>query len=311
MTRFLIRRSIQSVVLLVVVTSGVFFLVHLTPGGPEVALLQNPRIGPEQVRRLRENFGLDQPLIVQYGRWLASAARLDFGRSYFYSRPATDVVAERLGPTLQLGLMSYAVALVGIPLGIVAALNRGRAADTLVKLLATMGHAVPTWWLGLASVVLLSSLTGWFPNGQGQGSFGEWLKHITLPAIVLGLAGLVTFARYTRSGVLDALGEDFIRTAHAKGLPNWLVTTRHVLRNALLPLMTLLGSLLPTVVSGALVTEYVFAWPGVGRLFYEAAVGRDYPIVLAVLSLTSFTTILGTLLADIGYSVVDPRVRYA
>src|SRR5919204_5176910 len=140
-TRFLIRRSIQSAVLLLVVTSAVFFLVHLTPGGPEAALLQNPRIGPEQIQRLRENFGLDQPLTVQYGKFLLSAARLDFGRSYFYSRPATDVVAERLGPTLQLGVMSYLVALLGVPLGVIAGLNRGRLADVLVRLVATIGHA--------------------------------------------------------------------------------------------------------------------------------------------------------------------------
>jgi peptide/nickel transport system permease protein len=293
------------------VTSAVFFLVHLTPGGPDAALLQNPRIGPEQVQRLRENFGLDQPLAVQYVRWLASAARLDFGRSYFYSRPATEIVAERLGPTMQLGVMSYAVALLGVPLGVIAGLNRGRLADVLVRLVATIGHALPTWWLGLTSVVLLSSLTGWFPNGQGHGSIGEWLKYISLPAIVLGLAGLVTFARFVRSGVLDALAEDYVRTAQAKGLPGELVTIRHVLRNALLPVMTLLGGVLPAIVSGALVTEYVFAWPGVGRLFYEAAVSRDYPIVLAVLSLTTFATILGTLLADLSYGIVDPRVRYS
>ena len=311
MIRFLVRRSIQSVVLLLVVTSGVFFLVHLTPGGPDAALLQNPRIGPEQVQRLRENFGLDQPLVVQYVRWLASAARLDFGRSYFYSRPATEVVAERLGPTIQLGVMSYAVALLGVPLGVIAGLNRGRLADVLVRLLATIGHALPTWWLGLTSVVLLSSLTGWLPNGQGHDSIGEWLKYISLPAIVLGLAGLVTFARFVRSGVLDALAEDYVRTAQAKGLPGGLITIRHVLRNALLPVMTLLGGVLPAIVSGALVTEYVFAWPGVGRLFYEAAVSRDYPIVLAVLSLTTFATILGTLLADLSYGIVDPRLRYS
>src|SRR6185503_19784570 len=202
MTRFLIRRSIQSVVLLIVVTSGVFFLVHLTPGGPEAALLQNPRIGAEQIQRLREQFGLDQPLATQYVKWVAAAARLDFGRSYFYSRPATDVVAERMWPTIQLGVMAYLVALMGIPLGIIAGLNRGKPADAAVRLLATVGHSVPTWWLGLTMIVLLSTLTGWFPNGQGQGSFGEWLKYISLPAVTLSLAGLVTFTRFVRSGVL-------------------------------------------------------------------------------------------------------------
>jgi peptide/nickel transport system permease protein len=309
-TRFLVRRVLQSAALLLVVLTGIFFLVHLTPGGPEAALTENPRIGPDEVQRLRQSFGLDQPLIVQYARWLVSAAHFDFGRSYFYSRPTIDVIAERLGPTIQLGLTSYAIALLGIPLGVLAALNRGRLADTLVRLLATVGTAVPTWWLGLTSIVLLSSLTGWFPNGVGQGGPTEWLKYIIVPASVLGLVGLVTFARFVRSGVLDALGEDYVRTARAKGLTPLLVNSRHVLRNALLPVVTLLGGLLPSLLSGALITEYIFSWPGVGRLFYEAATSRDYPVVLGILTMTTFATILGTLLADLTYGLVDPRVRY-
>ena len=166
----LARRLVQSAILLVLVMSGVFFLVHLTPGGPEAALTQNPRIGPEEVQRLRARFGLGEPIGVQYLHWLVNAAQLDFGRSYFYERPAVEVVGERLGPTIQLGLLSYAVAMLGIPLGVLAALRRGRLADTLVRLLVTVGSAVPTWWLGLTSIVVLNSLTGWFPNGQGQGN---------------------------------------------------------------------------------------------------------------------------------------------
>jgi peptide/nickel transport system permease protein len=311
MTRFLVRRVLQSLVLLVVLVSGVFFLVHLTPGGPEAALTQNPRVSPQEIQRLRDRFGLDDPLIVQYLRWLQNAAQLDFGRSYFYERPAVEVVGEHLGPTLQLGVLSYAVALLGVPLGVLAAVKRGSLPDTIVRLLATVGAAVPTWWLGLSSIVVLNSLTGWFPNGQGQGNPGEWFKYISLPAVVLGLGGLVTFARFVRSSVLDALAEDYVQTARAKGLDPWLVTVRHVLHNALLPVVTLLGGLLPGVLSGALITEYVFAWPGIGRLFYEAATTRDYPLLLAVLTMTTFATIFGTLLADIGYGLVDPRVRYA
>jgi peptide/nickel transport system permease protein len=309
--RFILRRLLQSVCLLVVILAGVFFLVHLTPGGPEAALIQNPRIGADEVQRLRERFGLDQPLVVQYLRWIANAVQLDFGRSYFYARPASDVILERLGPTLQLGLLSYVVALLGVPLGILAALQRGRPADTLVRLLSTFGAAIPTWWLGVTCIVVLNSLSGWFPNGQGHGNPGEWLKYIILPATVLGLGGLISIARFVRSGVLDTLGEDYVRTARAKGLRTRIVLLRHVLRNALLPVVTLLGGLLPAVLSGALITEYVFAWPGVGLLFYEAATSRDYPVLLAVLTMTTFATIVGTLLADLGYGLVDPRVRYA
>jgi len=311
MRGFIVRRVGQSVGLLILVMSGVFFLVHLTPGGPEAALVQNPRIGPAEVQRLRERFGLGESLGAQYVHWLVNAAQLDFGRSYFYERPALDVLGERLGPTVQLGLLSYAVAMLGIPLGVLAALRRGSLADALVRLLVTVGSAVPTWWLGLTSIVVLNSLTGWFPNGQGQGNPAEWLKYILLPAIVLGLSGLVTFARFMRAGVLDTLGEDYVVTARAKGLTEPEVTLRHVLRNALLPVITLLGGLLPAVLSGALITEYIFGWPGVGRLFYESESSRDYPLLLAVLTLTTFATILGTLLADLAYGLVDPRVRYA
>jgi peptide/nickel transport system permease protein len=309
--RFLVRRVLQSVLLLFVVTSASFFLVHLTPGGPDAALLRNPRVGPDEVERMRQRFGLDQPVPVQYVRWLGNVAHLDFGRSYIYSRPATDVIGDRLGATVQLGLMSYAVALLGVPLGVYAALNRGRLGDAAVRLLATVGHALPGWWLGLALIVLLNTLTGWFPNGQGRGSLAAWFAAIFWPAAVLGLIGVVTFVRFARSEVLEVLGQDFVRTAQAKGLFGWRLHWRHVLRNALLPVLTLFGYLLPNVLSGALSIEYVFGWPGLGRLYYESALSRDYPVLLALLTLLTAATIVGTLLADLAYGIVDPRVRYS
>ena len=311
MRRFLIRRLLQSVVLLFAVITASFFLVHLTPGGPDTALLQNPRVGPDEIARIRERFGLNQPLPVQYLNWLANVARLDFGRSYVYSRPATEIIQERLSPTVQLGLMSYVVALLGIPMGAYAAMHRGGAGDTAVRLLASLGHALPGWWLGLALIVLLNTLTGWFPNGQGQGGPLEWLQAIALPAVVLGLIGLVTFSRFARSEVLEVLGEDYVRTAQAKGLGARAIAWTHVLRNALLPILTLLGYLLPNVLSGALSIEVVFGWPGLGRLYFEAATSRDYPILLALLTVLTAATIIGTLLADLAYGVVDPRVRYS
>jgi peptide/nickel transport system permease protein len=311
MRRFIVRRLLQSGLLLLVVLTAIFFLIHLTPGGPEAALANNPRTSPEEIQRTRERFGLTDPLPIQYLRWLTSAAHLDFGRSYFYSRPAIDVVAERLGPTIQLGVMSYLVALIGVPLGVVAAMNRGRMPDGVIRLLSILGSALPTWWLGLTIIVVLNSLIGWFPNGQGSGSPWQWVIYIIFPAMVLGLAALVGFTRFVRSEVLEVLGQDYVRTAHAKGLPVAWVTGRHVVRNALLPVVTQLGYVLPVVLSGALITEFVFNWPGIGRLFYEAAVARDYPILLAILTMTTVATIVGTLLADVAYGIVDPRVRYA
>jgi peptide/nickel transport system permease protein len=311
MRRYLLRRLLQSILLLLVVITAIFFLIHLTPGGPEAALANNPRTSPEEIQRLKQSFGLTDPLPIQYARWVVNAAHLDFGRSYFYSRPAIDVVEERLGPTIQLGLMSYLVALLGVPLGVLAAARRGKITDGVVRLITTLGHALPTWWFGLTIIVVLNSLIHWFPNGQGKGGPWDWFAAIIFPALVLGLAALVTFTRFVRSEVLEVLNQDYVRTANAKGLPGPVITSRHVLRNALLPVVTLLGYVLPAVLSGALITEYVFAWPGVGRLFYEAAVSRDYPILLAILTMTTAATILGTLLADVGYGIVDPRVRYA
>jgi len=307
---FLLRRLLQSFLLLLVVITAIFFLIHLTPGGPEAALANNPRTSAEEIQRLRERFGLADPLPVQYLRWLASAAHLDFGRSYFYARPATEIVVERLGPTVQLGVMAYLVALLGVPLGVLAALHRGHVADAVIRLITTLGHALPTWWFGLMIIVVLNSLIGWFPNGQGSGGPWQWFIYIIFPALVLGLAALVTFTRFVRSEVLEVLQQDYVRTAHAKGLPGPRVTGLHVLRNALLPVVTQLGYVLPFVFSGALITEYIFAWPGIGRLFYEAAVARDYPILLAILTMTTVATIVGTLLADVAYGIVDPRVRY-
>lgn len=312
MGRFLLRRLIQSAVLMWAIMTATFLLVHLTPGGPEAALTENPRATPETIERLRSRFGLDQPLHIQYVRWLGNAITLDFGRSYSYAaRPVTDVIADRVGPTLQLGALSYLISLVGIPMGIWAALNRGRWVDNVVRVLTVIGNAVPTWWLGLTVIVLLNSIFGWFPNGQGRGSPIEWFKYIIVPALLLSIGGLITFSRYVRSEVLEVLGQEYVRTARAKGLPGCDVTWAHVMPNALMPVVTLLGYLLPGVLAGAIITEQIFNWPGMGKLFYEAATTRDYPLLLAMLSLGTFLTIVGTLISDILYGIVDPRVRYS
>lgn len=287
-----------------------FFLVRLTPGGPEAALMQNPRLSAETLNRMRERYGLNDPLPIQYIKWLRSLAELDFGRSYAYQLPVTTIIGERIWPTFQLGVLSYAVALLGVPLGVYAASKRGHVPDLVIRVLTVTGTAVPTWWLALSIIVLMSGLIGWFPNGQGDGSLGDWLRHITLPAVLLGLGGLITFSRFVRSEVLEVLSQDYVRTARAKGLSERDVRRNHILRNALAPVVTLLGSLLPAVLSGAIITETIFNWPGMGRLFLEAASTRDYPLLLGMLLMGTVLTIIGTLLADIGYGLVDPRVRY-
>ncbi len=312
MGRFLIRRLIQSAVLLWAIMSATFLLIHLTPGGPEAVLINNPRATPEMIERMRVRFGLDRPLHERYFSWLGSAVMLDFGRSYSNAaRPVVDVIAERAGPTLQLGLLSYAIGLLGIPIGILAAMRRGRATDNVVRVGTVIGNAVPGWWLGLTIIVIMNSIFGWFPNGQGRGSFVEWFKYIIVPAVLLSIGGIITFSRYVRAEVLEVLGQDYVRAARAKGLPSGTVTWRHVMRNALMPVVTLLGFLLPGVLAGAIITETIFNWPGMGKLFFEAATSRDYPLLLGMLTLSTFLTILGTFIADLLYGVVDPRVRYS
>jgi peptide/nickel transport system permease protein len=309
--RFVARRLMQSALLLFAVMTASFFLIRIAPGGPEAALVNNPRISREAMDRVRERFGLNDPLPVQYLRWMQNVAVLDFGRSYAYQLPVVEVIAQRVWPTLQLGLASYAVGLIGIPLGVYAARHRGRLGDNLVRFFTVVGSAVPSWWLALTTIVVMNNLIGWFPNGQGDQSPGDWLRHITIPALLLGLGGVIAFSRFVRSEVLEVVTQDFVRTARAKGVNERAVDRLHVLRNALIPVVTILGSLLPAVLSGAIITEQIFNWPGMGKLFYEAALSRDYPLLLAMLMLGTFLTLLGTLMADIGYGLVDPRIRYS
>lgn len=217
---------------------------------------------------MRERYGLNDPLPIQYVKWLRSIAELDFGRSYAYQLPVLTIIGERAWPTFQLSLFSYLVGLLGVPLGIYAASKRGQMPDVIVRVATVVGTSVPTWWLSLSIIVFMSGMIGWFPNGQGNGTLLDWLKHITLQAILLGTGGLITFTRFVRSEVLEVLGQDYVRTARAKGLSERDVDRRHVFRNALIPVVTLLGSLLPRRCStGSVITETIFNWPGMGQLF--------------------------------------------
>jgi peptide/nickel transport system permease protein len=311
MRQFLLRRLIQSALLLWVLMSFTFLLVRLTPGGPEAAFLEQPNIDKAEIERMRERFGLNDPLPVAYVKWITSAVRFDFGRSYFYLRPPTEVIQQRLWPSIQLGAAAYLIALLGIPLGVYAALHRGKLPDVLVRVFTVLGDATPTWWTALVIIVILSTTIGWFPQGLGRDGPLDWLKHIVIPAVILGLGGLVAFTRYVRSQVLEVMGHDHVRTARAKGLVEFAVVNRHVLRNALLPVVTLMGSLLPALFSGAALTEQIFNWPGMGRLYVEAAFTRDYPLLLAIITLLTIATLIGTLMADLLYGIVDPRIRYS
>ncbi len=311
MTRFVIRRLLQSALLLWAIMTLSFFLTRFAPGGPEALYFDNKNIGAAEIAAIRNARGLNDPLFIQYFRWLWQTITLDFGISYSYARrPVIDVISAKIWPTLQLGLFSYLIALLGVPLGIFAARHRGKLGDNIVRVFTVVGSAVPHFWLGLVVIIILINLFKWFPQGQGTTGPGSWFLHIIIPAIILASGGLVAFTRFVRSETIETLGQDYVRTANAKGLERRDVNRKHVLRNSLIPVVTLMGAFLPGLLSGAAITETIFNWPGMGQLFITAAGARDYSVILAILIIGTFLTIVGTFLADIAYGWVDPRIRY-
>jgi peptide/nickel transport system permease protein len=313
MQRYVIRRLIQSFLILLGISIISFALMHLAPGGP-VQFFEDPRLTPAGKARLEEALGLNRPLYIQYLDWSSRIARLDFGKSYVSRRPVIDMIAERLPATMQLSAVALLLGLLGgIPMGIYAGLKPGSWLDNLVRLLTVVSNAVPHWWVGLLLIVFLSPLHI-FPAGGmytlGHDNLADRLWHLVLPAFIASMGGWITFSRFMRYEVLEVISQDYTRTAYAKGLPQRIVLTRHVLRNALLPVVTILGGALAGLISGSVLYENVFSWPGIGRLSIEAFYKRDFPLLMAIIMISSFLVILGNLLADLAYGLVDPRVKY-
>lgn len=313
MKRYVVRRAIQSIFLLLAITFIGFMLMRLAPGGP-VQFYEDPRVTPERIKELEASLGLDQPLVVQYVKWLGAIVQGDFGRSYVSRRPVLDMIAERLPATVLLSGSSMILGfLVGIPLGIYAALKRGSWFDSSVRFFTVAGNAIPHWWLALVLIIFFSSTLRILPSGGmytlGNGSIPDRLWHLILPAGLSALGAWLTLSQFLRSEILEVLRADYVTTARAKGLRERLVMIRHVLRNALLPVVTMMGGALAGLISGAVLFEYVFSWPGMGRLAVESVFKRDYPLLMALLIISSTLVILGNLIADVVYSVVDPRVR--
>lgn len=312
MTQYIIRRIIQSVFILLGVTTLSFTLVHLAPGGP-ATFAEDPRLPPEYAQKYRHDLGLDQPLPVQYAKWVWQVGHFNLGRSYQDKRPVMQKIVERIPNTLILSGTGFVLGFLGVPLGILAAQRRGKPFDHGLRIFTAIGNATPAWWLGLI-ILLFSVRSGLnlFPlagtTTPGDGSLLDRLHHILLPALLIGLGGWLGYSRFIRSEYLEQIAQDYVRTARAKGLPEWLVV-RHVLRNALVPVIGSVGGALSLILAGSVLFEYTFSWPGMGRLFYQAASERDYPVVMGVTFIASVLSIAGYLITDITYALADPRVK--
>ena len=323
MTTYLLKRIAMLFPLLLGISLITFTVIHLAPGEPvEMRTAMSPKITAETRQRLREFYGLDKPLPVQYGLWLGRIARLDFGRSFAPdNRPVIDKIKERIPVTLSLNLIALVLEFgLALPIGILAAVRRNTLLDKGLTVFVFLGFAMPTFWLALLLMYFFGVKLEWLPIsglhslGSDRLSTGAWLldlaKHLVLPLSVASFGSLAGLSRYMRSTMLEVIGQDYITTARAKGLPERVVILKHALRNALLPVITLLGFSLPGLIGGSVIFETIFAIPGMGQLFFMGVMARDYPLVMGILVIGAGLTLIGNLLADLCYAVADPRIRH-
>jgi peptide/nickel transport system permease protein len=309
--RFVLRRLAQSAVVLLGVTLVVFLLLQLVPGDP-VRLALGTRFSQDAYDALRERSGLDRPLPLQYLSYLGNALTGDLGVSFRSGQPVTSLVMERMPATLSLAAAALLFALlVAFPLGVLSAVRNGSALDHAVRVFSQFGVSVPDFWMGILGIILFAGVLGWLPP-SGYTPFTEdpvdWAQHIVLPAVTIGLVTAAILTRFIRSSVLEAMSEDYVRTAEGKGLHPRVVVVRHVLRNALIPVVTVAAVQLASLLGGVIVIEVLFAWPGIGRLTYDAVQARDYPVLQGAVLLVAALFLLVNLLVDVLYAKLDPRI---
>ncbi len=323
MKRYVIKRMLGMLPLLLGITVISFGMMHLAPGDPTSITQQfNPRISAEDIERLRSYYGLDKPIYEQYWQWLKRLAVLDFGQSFSADgRPVIDKIAERLPVTLWINVLAMLLILVvAIPIGVASAMHKDSWFDRLMTVFVFIGFAIPSFWLGLLLMIGLGVNTGWLPisglhdyNWQQMSFWQQQLdlaRHLVLPVFVSAIGGLAGMSRFMRSGMLEVIRADFIMTARAMGMPERTIRYRLALKNALLPIITLLGLSVPGLIGGSVIIEQLFSLPGMGLLFYEAVMARDYPLVMGITVIGAVLTLLGNLLADLAYAWADPRIRH-
>jgi peptide/nickel transport system permease protein len=311
---YLIRRTLILIPLLIGLSIVMFVLIHAAPGDPVVAMMGPTAAGnPQYVEQARANLGLDEPLPVQYVTWLKNLLKGDFGTAYtFGNKPVLELIEDRFWATFVLqGIALLLGILIAIPIGIISATRQYSKTDNAVTIFSFIGLALPNFWLALLLQVWIAVELGWLPvisTGQANADFPERIKYFILPVIVLVLPNIAYFARFMRSSMLEVKNQDYVTVARAKGLPNRSVLYRHSLRNALIPMITVIGLQIPTIIGGAVIIEQIFAWPGLGDLAVKAISQRDYPVILAITLLSGAVVMIVNLLIDIFYAIADPRV---
>ncbi len=319
MFSYVLRRILGAIPLIFGVLTLTFFIIRLAPGDPASFFIQ-PGVSPKVAEQMREQYGLNDPLIVQYFKWLGNILQGDFGRSFSRHQPVFDVILDAVPITVSLALIGITMQFIfGILLGVISAVKQGTKLDRTLTVSALFIYSMPEFWLSLMLIILFSLKLGWFPasnlNSIGADSLGtldyilDRLQHLVLPIFVLSLGGIAGLARYVRGQMLEVIRQDYIRTARAKGLSEKIVIFKHALRNALLPVVTILGGSLPALFSGALFIEVIFAIPGMGRIAVEAVFARDYPLIIANTFISGTLIVMGNLLADVLYGIVDPRIK--
>lgn len=322
MKKYILKRLFLMIPVLFGITLITFAIIHLTPGGFTKANMQmDTRISPDSINKLKALYGLDQPLHIQYVNWLARFIRLDFGESFIDNRKVLDKVLERLPATLLLNFAAMAIIFFfGIMIGVTSALNRNSFYDKTMIFLTFVGYSMPAFWLALILMLVFGVNLGWFPiSGIVSINFAQMgllekiadvASHMILPVFVTAFGGLAYISRYVKTSMVETLSQQYIKAAYAKGLSEGRVLYKSALKNSLLPVITLLGLSLPGLIGGSFIFETIFAWPGMGRLAYESAISFDYPVIMGVVTMAAFLTLVGNLLADVMYTMVDPRIRF-